>query len=316
MQNMFNKNRPAIIMAPMAGITDSAFRKLCLHYGADLVVTEMVSAKALSFSDKKSYQLAQLYDGDRPAVIQIFGSDPKSIAFAAKEVSQFAPVAIDINMGCPVPKISGSGDGVGLMRKPELVGEIVSAALAATDIPITVKIRSGWDANSINAVEIATIAERSGAAAVTVHGRTKVQGYEGKADRDVIKSVKQALSIPVIANGDVFNGDSAFQAIAHTGCDGVMVGRGALGAPWVFADIVATLEGKTAKVVTDEEKRTVMLWHLEMMVADKGEASALFEIRKHIAWYIKGIPNAAALRASVFAVNSSKELEKIIKSLY
>ena len=303
-------------MAPMPGITDSAFRRLCLHYGADLVVTEMVSAKAISFGDKKSYELAKLCDDDRPAAIQIFGSDPKSIAFAAKEVSQFAPVAIDINMGCPVPKIAGNGDGAGLMRKPELVGEIVSAAVGATDIPITVKIRSGWDTKTINAVEIAKIAEQNGAAAVTVHGRTKVQGYEGKADRNIIKQVKQALSIPVIANGDVVCGESAVLMIAETSCDGVMVGRGALGAPWVFADIVAALECKTPRVITNEEKKAVILSHLDMMISNKGEASALFEIRKHIAWYIKGIPNAAALRASVFAVKSGKELEAIIKSIY
>ena len=316
MQNFLNKIRPTIIMAPMAGITDSAFRRLCLYYGADLVVTEMVSAKAISYNDKTSYKLAKLCEYDHPALIQIFGSEPKTIAYAAKEVAQFSPVAIDINMGCPVPKIAGNGDGAGLMRKPELVGEIVSAAVAATSIPITVKIRSGWDSKNINAVEIAKIAERNGAAAVTVHGRTKVQGYEGRADRDVIKSVKKALKIPVIANGDVINGETALHMIEQTGCDGVMVGRGALGEPWVFADIVAAFDGKSTPVITKEEKRAMILWHIEMMVADKGEASALFEIRKHIAWYIKGIPNAAALRASVFAVKSSKELEDIIKSIY
>lgn len=309
---MINIKKPLVLMAPMAGVTDRAFRRLCLRYGADLVFTEMVSAKAVSFGDEKSYELARLDDSDRPASIQIFGSEPKSIAFAAKEMLKYSPVTIDINMGCPVPKIAGSGDGSALMKKPELAGEIIYAAVEAVDIPVTVKIRSGWDSSSINAIEIAKIAESNGAAAITVHGRTRAQGYEGKANRSVIKSVKSAVNIPVFANGDVRDGQSAIEMLDETGCDGVMVGRGALGSPWIFEEIKAKLENRNPRIITAEEKREAILEQLEMMVADKGESSAIHEIRKHIAWYIKGIPNAASIRASVFSVHTKENLKEIL----
>ncbi|HBL85452.1 MAG: tRNA dihydrouridine synthase DusB [Clostridiales bacterium GWF2_38_85] len=312
----FKKDKtPILYMAPMAGVTDRAFRRLCLECGAKIVVTEMVSAKAVQYGDKKSYELGKLFESDQPAIIQIFGSDPIAMAFAAKEMTAFNPIAIDINMGCPVPKVSGSGDGASLMKNPRLAGEIINAVVSAIDVPVTVKIRSGWDSKNINAVEIALIAEANGAAVVTVHGRTKVQGYEGYADRNVIKEVKQTLKIPVIANGDIVDGASAIDMLEKTDCDGLMVGRGALGSPWVFTEIKAVLENKPYIPYSPGQKREMILRQLDMMVIDKGEQLALLEIRKHIAWYIKGIPNAASIRASVFLTHTKEKLIEIIKNI-
>lgn len=306
-----------LFLAPMAGITDGAFRELCFEYGADFTVSEMVSAKAVCYGDKKTDALARLEKGEgKHTSLQIFGSEGEFMARAAYELLKYEPAAIDINMGCPVPKCVKSGEGSALMKNPKLCGEIVKAVVKAVDVPVSVKIRTGFDAKNVNAVEVAKAVEGAGASFIAVHGRTREQMYSGKADLEVIKAVKGALSIPVIANGDVVDGKSALRALELTGADALMVGRGALGRPWVFAEISAKIKGRAYKEPSDEEKCSVAKRHLSRLVELKGEAVAILEARKHIAWYSKGRKNSAVLRNRINLATGFDEMKGLIDELF
>jgi tRNA-dihydrouridine synthase B len=271
------------ILAPMAGVGDRAFRETCARFGAACTVSEMVSSKALEFDDKKTLELMELGEEARPAAIQIFGSEPDVMALAARKALEFSPDFIDINMGCPAPKITGPGAGSALMKTPQLCGEIVAAVVAAVPVPVTVKIRAGWDEKSVNAVEVASICEQAGAAAVAVHARTRSQMYEPPADWSIIKAVKEAVKIPVIGNGDVTGAQSAARMLEQTGCDAVMVGRAALGNPWIFQQINAYLdEGRIVPPPSLSERMQIMVQHVELMCRYKGEYRAMKEARKHV----------------------------------
>lgn len=296
----------------MAGIADRAFRELCISYGAGYVVTEMVSAKGLTMGDKKSRELLTLGETENPAAAQIFGDDPEIMAQAAVECIKFNPQIIDINMGCPAPKIAMNGGGASLMKRPELAGEIVHAVSAAVDRPVTVKIRKGWDDDSINAVQMAQIAEKNGAAAIAVHGRTRVQMYSGKADYDIIAKVKQAVDIPVIGNGDIIDEQSAAIMLEKTNCDGIMIGRGALGNPWIFKRINAYLD--ECRILPDvgiNEKMVVMLKHIKQIIEYKGEYTAMREARHHAAYYTKGLRGGAAFRREISTLEKYEQLEEL-----
>lgn len=299
-------------LAPMAGVADMAFRELCVSYGATYVVSEMVSSKGLTMCDRKSKKLLVLSDKERPAAAQLFGCDPQIMAQSAKAAMEFSPDIIDINMGCPAPKIAGNGGGSALLKNPKLAQEIIKAVVDAVDIPVTVKIRIGWDSENINAVEMAKRAEDAGAAAITVHGRTKVQMYAPPVDRETIALVKKSVSIPVIANGDIVDGPSAAKMIEDTNCDYLLVGRGALGNPWVFSQISAYLKhGVILPEPPVSERMAVMLKHIKLICEYKGESVGIREARKHAAWYIKGIKGAAAYRKQVGTLSSIEELEKL-----
>lgn len=301
-----------ICLAPMAGIADRAFRELCINYGAGYVVSEMVSAKGFTMGDKKSRQLLVLGERENPAAIQIFGDDPEIMAEAAEKCLEFNPQVIDINMGCPAPKIAMNGGGASLMKKPELAGEIIKAVSGAVSIPVTVKIRKGWDDSSVNAVQIAQIAEKSGASAVTVHGRTRMQMYSGNVDYDIIARVKQAVSIPVIGNGDIRDEQSAAIMLEKTNCDGIMIGRGALGNPWLFQRLNAYLgECRVLPEVSVNEKMVVMLKHVEKIIEYKGEYTAIREARHHAAYYTKGIRGGAAFRREIGQLESFEQLQEL-----
>lgn len=299
-------------LAPMAGVADMAFRELCCEFGATYVVSEMVSSKGLTMCDRKSKKLLVLSEKERPAAAQIFGCDPEIMAQSAKECLAFAPDIIDINMGCPAPKIAGNGGGSALLKNPALAEKIIRAVVNAVDIPVTVKIRTGWDFENINAVEMARRAENAGAAAITVHGRTKAQMYAPPVDIETIAEVKRSVSIPVIANGDVTDGLSAARMIEETNCDYILVGRGALGRPWVFSQISAYLHHE---VILPEppvsEQMRVMVKHIRRICEYKGEKVGIREARKHAAWYIKGIRGAAGYRREVGALSSIEELERL-----
>lgn len=299
-------------LAPMAGVADMAFRELCCEYGATYAVSEMVSSKGLTMCDRKSKKLLVLSEKERPAAAQIFGSDPQIMARSAKECLAFSPDVIDINMGCPAPKIAGNGGGSALLKNPVLAEKIIRAVVDAVDIPVTVKIRTGWDFESINAVEMAQRAENAGAKAITVHGRTRMQMYAPPVDIKTIAEVKKSVSIPVIANGDVTDGLSAAKMLEETNCDYILVGRGALGRPWVFSQISAYLKNE---VILPEppvsEQMRVMVKHIKRICEYKGEKVGIREARKHAAWYIKGIRGAAAYRREVGALSSIEELEKL-----
>lgn len=301
-----------ICLAPMAGIADRAFRELCINYGAGYVVSEMVSAKGFTMGDKKSRQLLVLGESENPAAIQIFGDDPEIMAEAAEKCLEFNPQVIDINMGCPAPKIAMNGGGASLMKKPELAGEIIKTVSGAVSIPVTVKIRKGWDDNSVNAVQIAQIAEKNGASAVTVHGRTRMQMYSGNVDYDIIARVKQAVSIPVIGNGDIRDEQSAAIMLEKTNCDGIMIGRGALGNPWLFRRLNAYLgECRVLPEVSVNEKMVVMLKHVEKIIEYKGEYTAIREARHHAAYYTKGIRGGAAFRREIGQLESFEQLQEL-----
>lgn len=286
------------VLAPMAGVSDRAYRELCVRFGAAYCVSEMVSSKALSFNSKKSEELMEISDLERPCGIQIFGDDPKCMADAAKHALENKPDIIDINMGCPAPKISSNGSGSALMKNPRLCGEIVKAVTAVTDIPVTVKIRKGWDDDSVNAVEVAKICESAGAAAITVHGRTRQQYYKPPVDYDIIKAVRESVSVPIIANGDIDSAERAKEVMDITGCDLVMIGRATLGNPWIFSQINAYLENPNVKIHTPdlEERLSVMIEHIGKMVEYKGEHMAMLQARKLVVGYFKGMKGAAALR--------------------
>ena len=299
-------------LAPMAGVADMAFRELCVEYGATYVVSEMVSSKGLTMCDRKSRKLLVLSDKERPAAAQIFGCDPKIMAQSAVSCLDFQPDVIDINMGCPSPKIAGNGGGSALLKNPKLAGEIIKEVVNAVDIPVTVKIRIGWDKDSINAVEMAKIAEQAGASALTVHGRTREQMYAPPVDVGTIALVKKSVSIPVIANGDIVDGLSAAKMIEETGCDYLLVGRGALGRPWVFSQISAYL--KYERILPEppvSERMRVMIKHIERICDYKGEKVGIKEARKHAAWYIKGMRGAAAYRQQIGMLSSIEQLHEL-----
>lgn len=301
-----------IFLAPMAGIADRAFRELCINYGAGYTVTEMVSSKGLTMGDKKSKELLTLGEIENPAGAQIFGDDPEIMAQAAKKCLEFHPDIIDINMGCPAPKIAMNGGGASLMKNPKLAGEIVKAVSDAVDIPVTVKIRKGWDDESITAVELAQISEKNGASAITVHGRTRMQMYSGKVDYDIIAKVKKAVDIPVIANGDITDEQSAAIMLEKTNADAIMIGRGALGNPWIFRRINAYLsECRVLPDVSINEKMAVMLKHIQKIIEYKGEYTAMREARHHAAYYTKGIRGGAALRKEISTFEHFEQLEEL-----
>lgn len=299
-------------LAPMAGIADMAFRELCVNFGAGYTVTEMVSAKGLTMGDKKSALLLTLGKDEKKAGAQIFGDDPEIMAQAAVKCLEFHPDIIDINMGCPAPKVAMNGGGASLMKKPELAGEIVQAVSSAVDIPVTAKIRKGWDNESVNAVKMAEILEKNGASAITIHGRTRQEMYSGKVDLDIIKQVKSAVSVPVIGNGDVTDEQSAAIMLEKTGCDAVMIGRGALGNPWIFQRINAYLnECRVIPEPSLAEKMTVMLRHIERLIEYKGEYTAMREARHHAAYYTKGLRGGAKFRAEMGSLESLEQLQEI-----
>lgn len=301
-----------VFLAPMAGIADRAFRELCINYGAGYTVSEMVSSKGLTMGDKKSGELLTLGEIENPAGVQIFGDDPEIMAQAAKMCIKYHPNIIDINMGCPAPKIAMNGGGASLMKNPLLAGEIIKAVSKAVDIPVTVKIRKGWDDENITAVELAKIAEKSGAAAITVHGRTRMQMYSGKVDYDIIAKVKKAVDIPVIANGDIVDEQSAAIMFEKTNCDAIMIGRGALGNPWIFRRINAYLnECRVLPDVSINEKMVVMLKHIQKIIEYKGEYTAMREARHHAAYYTKGIRGGAALRKEISTFEHFEQLEEL-----
>ena len=301
------------VLAPMAGVSDRAYRELCVRFGAAYCVSEMVSSKALSFNSKKSEELMEISDLERPCGIQIFGDDPKCMADAAKHALENKPDIIDINMGCPAPKISSNGSGSALMKNPRLCGEIVKAVTAVTDIPVTVKIRKGWDDDSVNAVEVAKICESAGAAAITVHGRTRQQYYKPPVDYDIIRAVRESVSVPVIANGDIDSAERAKAVMDITGCDLVMIGRATLGNPWIFSQINAYLENPNVKIHTPdlEERLGVMIEHIGKMVEYKGEHMAMLQARKLVVGYFKGMKGAAALRNEAGKIKTLDDLYEL-----
>lgn len=298
-------------LAPMAGIADLAFRELCVKYGAAYTVSEMVSSKGLTMCDKKSAQLLTL-GNDRPAGAQIFGDDPEIMAQAAIKCLDFKPNIIDINMGCPAPKIAMNGGGASLMKKPELAYEITKAVVQAVDIPVTVKIRKGWDDESVNAVQMAELAEKAGADAITVHGRTRQQMYSGSVDYDIIAQVKKAVGIPVIANGDITDEQTATVMLEKTNADALMIGRGALGNPWVFSKINAYFdECRVLPEPSVTQKMAVMLKHIQKIIEYKGEYTAMREARHHAAYYTKGMRGGAKLRAEIGKLERFEQLQEL-----
>ena len=302
------------ILAPMAGVTDLPFRLLCREQGAGLLCMEMVSAKAIQYNNKNTKALLEIHPDEMPVSLQLFGSDPEVISEIAKRIEERPFSILDINMGCPVPKIVRNGEGSALMKQPKLVHEIVSKTVKAIKKPVTVKIRKGFDDSCINAVEIAKIIEDAGASAVAVHGRTREQYYSGKADWDIIRQVKEAVSIPVIRNGDVVAGESAIAMQKETGCDGVMIGRGAQGNPWIFSELLAyDRTGEMPKRPTMEEIKQMICRHARLQVKYKGEYLGIREMRKHVSWYTSGLPNSARLRGEINAVESLVELENLLE---
>ena len=303
-------------LAPMAGVADRAFREICKQFGASYLVGEMASSKGLTMGSRKTEELLAVTDLERPMAIQLFGSDPETMARAAYSSLEYRPDILDINMGCPAPKVAGNGGGSSLMLSPTLAGEIVRAVSRAVNIPVTVKMRRGWDSEHLNAVELAKICEQSGAAAITVHGRTRAQMYAPPVDRQTIADVKRAVSVPVIGNGDIVSPETALSMYSETGCDLVMVGRGALGRPWLFAQIADAADGRD--VPPDpalEEKMSIMRRHIVLLCRYKGDHIGMLEARKHVAWYIKGMPGAAKLRGLAGTLSSMDDLDRLIESV-
>lgn len=306
-----------VILAPMAGVTDLPFRLLCHEMGAGLVCMEMVSAKAIYYHNKNTEELLTVHPDEHPASLQLFGSDPEIIARMAAEIADRPFSILDFNMGCPVPKVVGNGEGSALMKKPELVEEILTALVRAVKKPVTVKIRKGFDDEHVNAVEIARIAESCGVAAIAVHGRTRAQYYSGRADWDIIRQVKEAVRIPVIGNGDVDSPEAAKAMLEQTGCDGVMIGRAAQGNPWIFREIVRYLEDGTILPKPDSaEKKEVILRHAALQLECKGEYTAVREMRKHLAWYTTGMPHSAHFRGMINSMETMEELLAGVEEIF
>lgn len=303
------------ILAPMAGVTDLPFRLLCKEQGAGLLCMEMISAKALQYKNKNTKALLSIHPQEYPVSLQLFGSDPQIISEQAKIIEELPFQILDINMGCPVPKVVRNGEGSALMKNPCLVYDIVSATVKAIKKPVTVKIRKGFDDSCINAVEIAKIIEEAGASAVAVHGRTREQYYSGKADWDIIRQVKEAVKIPVIGNGDVTSGEKALAMKEETGCDGVMIGRGAQGNPWIFRELLEyEKSGKLPDRPTVQTIRETMLRHARLQIEFKGDYLGIREMRKHVAWYTKGLKGSARLREAINQVESYEELENLLNN--
>ena len=304
------------LLAPLAGITDAPMRRICSMQGAALVYSEMISAKGLRYKDKNTERLLYMYEDEGPVALQLFGSEPEIMRFAAAKLEERKNVILDVNMGCPVPKVVKNGEGSALLQNPELAGRIIEAMIKETGKPVTAKIRMGWDEHSVNAVEVAKILEQAGASAVAVHGRTREQYYTGKADWDIIREVKQAVNIPVIGNGDIFSGRDALDMIEKTGCDFVMIARGALGNPWIFAEAKALWEGKEPPKVPDaDEKREMLEKHFCDLLELKGEYAAVREMRKHTGWYLKGMPGAAAMRREINQITDAQELKDKLRRI-
>lgn len=301
------------ILAPMAGVTDLPFRLLCKEQGAGLLCMEMISAKALQYKNRNTKALLKIHPGEYPVSLQLFGSDPEIMGRIAHEIEDLPFQILDINMGCPVPKIVRNGEGSALMKQPRLVYEIVSRTVRSTKKPVTVKIRKGFDEDHANAAEIARIIEEAGAAAVAVHGRTREQYYSGRADWEIIRKVREAVNIPVIGNGDVVSGESALKMRRETGCDGVMIGRGAQGNPWIFSELLEYEKtGSMPRRPDVSEIRDMMLRHARLQIEFKGDYLGIREMRKHVAWYTKGLKGAARLRDEINRVESYGELEKLL----
>ena len=321
-----------LMLAPMAGVTDTTFRLLCKNHGAEYTVSEMVCAKALCYEQRKKKNtdagvtsvLARVSYDQMPMAVQLFGSEPEFMANAARMIEEMSyknclsdcsPAAIDINMGCPVRKITANGEGSALMKNTSLAAQIVSAVTKAVKLPVTVKIRAGWDANSVNAPEFAKALEAAGASLVCVHARTKEQLYSPGIDLSIIKRVKDAVSIPVVGNGDIYCADDALRMIEATGCDGVMVGRGAEGNPWIFEEIAAKIDGRQYNYPTMEERFRIAVSQLEDTIAEKGERTGIAEAKKHMAWYTNGVRDSAAARSAIMVATSADDIKKIFAEL-
>ncbi len=300
-----------ILLAPMAGITNLPFRLICKKFDPGLVCTEMISSKGLYYNDEKTKQLLNMENEQRPVAVQIFGNDAQIMGISAKEISKIADI-IDINMGCPAPKVVKNGEGSKLMLNLELAGNIIEEVVKSSKVPVTVKIRKGWDKNNITAVELAKIAEEKGASAITIHGRTREEFFSGEVDLSIIKKVKEAVSIPVIGNGNIKTSDEAIEMFEKTNVDGIMIGRGAIGNPWIFKQIIQCLNGKKIENVTNEQKLDIILEHINLQVQYLGESTGIKELRKHMAYYLKGLNGASAIRQKINQIETKNELENCL----
>ena len=305
-----------LILAPMAGVTDLPFRKICKEFGPGLVCTEMVSSKAIYHDDTKTKLLMNTDGEKRPISMQIFGSDEETMSYASKYVSKIADI-VDINMGCPAPKVVKNGDGSKLLLDIEKAEKVIKAVVKNSTKPVTLKIRKGWDCNNIVAIEFAQMAEKAGVSAITIHGRTRTEMYSGKVDLDIIKKVKESVKIPVIGNGDIVDEESALKMFEYTGVDGIMIGRGTFGNPWIFERIKYYLEtGEKLPLVTNEEKLRVIKKQIQLELDNKPEVTAIREMRKHIAWYTKNMPNSSEFRCEINKIEDKEQLVKIVKDYF